>query len=86
MAADPIAHQIQLACDDLYCAPLDPVAQANARDLLLRSTPVPDERDVARRIRIACDELHDNPADVDARRTLLALLRPTVDWGAPVRT
>lgn len=84
--ADELAHQIQLACDDLYCAPLDPVAQANARDVLLRSTPPADERDLARRIRIACDELHDDPTDVDARWTLLALLgRPMVGSGLSVR-
>ncbi len=34
-------------------------------------------RDIARRIRIACDELHDDPTNLDARRILLALLRPT---------
>ncbi|WP_099020920.1 hypothetical protein [Mycolicibacterium palauense] len=75
--ADALSHQIQEACDDLYCSPLDPVAQANARDLLRRSTPAMDERTLARRIRIACDELHDDPDDFDARHTLLALLDPT---------
>lgn len=75
---DRYAAQIQVACDDLYCAPLDLVAQANARDILLRSTPPAGERDIARRIRIACDELHDDPTNLDARRILLALLRPTV--------
>ncbi|GAT01227.1 hypothetical protein [Mycolicibacterium fortuitum] len=72
--ADRHSIQIQEACDDLYCAPLDPVAQANARDLLARLTPVEDERATRRRIRIACDELHDDPNDIDARRALLALL------------
>lgn len=72
--ADPHSRKIQEACDDLYCAPMDPVAQANARDVLLQATPPMDERDHARRIRIACDELHDDPADLDARRALLALL------------
>jgi hypothetical protein len=75
--ADPDITEIQLACDDLYCAPLNPVAQANVRDLLLRSTPAADDRAQARRIRIACDELHDDPTDLDARRTLLSLLDPT---------
>lgn len=84
--ADLDRTHIQLACDDLYCAPLDPVAQANARDVLLRLTPPADERDIARRIRIACDELHDDPTDVDARWTLLVLLgRPVVGSGATVR-
>lgn len=78
-----LAHQIKIACDDLYCAPLDPVAQANARDVLLRAMPALDEGTHARRIRIACDELHDDPDDVDARRTLLALLDPAA---AAVRT
>ncbi|MFN6548578.1 hypothetical protein [Mycolicibacterium nivoides] len=72
--AETLAHQIQTACDDLYCAPLDPVAQANARDLLARLTPAADDRATRRRIRIACDELHDDPNDIDARRALLALL------------
>lgn len=72
--ADTLAHQIQEACDDLYCTPLDPVIQANARDLLARLTPAEDERATRRRIRIACDELHDDPNDLDARRALLALL------------
>lgn len=72
--ADPHIKQIQEVCDDLYCAPLDPVAQANARHVLLEATPPPDERSRARRIKIACDELHDDPTDLDARRTLLALL------------
>ncbi|MBY0285648.1 MAG: hypothetical protein K2X52_00635 [Mycobacteriaceae bacterium] len=74
--ADPHSKQIQEACDDLYCAPLDPVTQTNTRDVLLRTMPALDERTHARRIRIACDELHDDPDDVDARRTLLALLDP----------
>lgn len=74
--ADPHSKQIQEACDDLYCAPLDPVARANARDVLLRTMPALDERAHARRIRIACDELHDDPSDLDARRALLALLDP----------
>lgn len=72
--ADRHSIQIQEACDDLYCAPLDPVAQANARDLLARLTPAEGERATRRRIRIACDELHDDPNDLDARRALLALL------------
>lgn len=84
--ADALTHQIQLACDDLYCAPLDPVVQANVRDILLRLTPPANDREIARRIRIACDELHDDPTDIDARRTLLALLTPTVDAGTPVRS
>lgn len=50
--ADALAHEIQLACDDLYCAPLDPVVQANVRDILLRLTPPANDRDIARRIRI----------------------------------
>ncbi|CAN5517877.1 hypothetical protein BH09ACT8_BH09ACT8_53150 [soil metagenome] len=74
--ADPHSKQIQEACDDLYCAPLDPVAQANARDVLLHTMPAHDERTHARRIRIACDELHDDPDDINARRALLALLDP----------
>ena len=41
---DTLSHQIQEACDDLYCSPLDPVAQANVRDLLQQSTPALDER------------------------------------------
>lgn len=76
MPADALARQIKIACDDLYCAPLDPVAQANARDVLLRTMPTLDEGTHARRIRIACDELHDDPDDIDARRALLALLDP----------
>lgn len=83
--ADPPSTQIQVACDDLYCAPLDPVVQANVRDTLLRLTPPANVRDIARRIRIACDELHDDPTDLDARRTLLALLAPRVDAGTPER-
>lgn len=75
--ADPQIEQIQEACDDLYCAPLDPVAQANAREVLLQATPPHDERTRARRIKVACDELHDDPADLDARRALLALLEPS---------
>jgi len=75
--ADTRSRQIQEACDDLYCSPLDPVAQANARDVLRQSTPAMDERTLARRIRIACDELHDDPNDLDARQTLLALIDPT---------
>lgn len=75
--AETLAHQIKVACDDLYCAPLDPVAQANVRDVLLQATPPLDERTHARRIKIACDELHDDPTDLDARRTLLALLGPS---------
>lgn len=68
-------RQLQLACDDLYCAPLDREAQEQVRDLLLRSTPSLDEvRLRARRIKVACDELHDDPADLDARYTLLTLL------------
>lgn len=74
---DTLSHQIQEACDDLYCSPLDPVAQANARDLLRQSTPALDERNLTRRIRIACDELHDDPNDLDARHALLALIDPT---------
>lgn len=74
---DTLSHQIQEACDDLYCSPLDPVAQANARDLLRQSTPALDERALSRRIRIACDELHDDPNDLDARHALLALIDPT---------
>ncbi|KAA1250195.1 hypothetical protein F0Q45_10965 [Mycobacterium simiae] len=84
--ADAVSHQIQVACDDLYCTPLDPVAQANAGDLLLRLTPAADERDIARRIRIACDELHDDPADLDARRKLLALLNPAAAFRSDVIT
>lgn len=84
--ADPHTTQIQVACDDLYCAPLDPVVQANVRDILLSLTPPANDRDIARRIRVACDELHDDPTDIDARRTLLALLTPTVDVGTPVRS
>ncbi len=72
--ADPHIRQIQEACDDLYCAPLDPVAQAAARHILLQAIPPLDERTHARRIKIACDELHDDPSDLDARRALLALL------------
>lgn len=75
--ADTLSHQIREACDDLYCSPLDPVAQANARDLLRQSTPALDERTLARRIRIACDELHDDPNDLDARHALQALIDPT---------
>ncbi|QIV79622.1 hypothetical protein [Mycolicibacterium frederiksbergense] len=71
---DALTHQIKVACDDLYCAPLDPVAQTNVRHVLLQATPPLDERAHARRIKIACDELHDDPTDLDARRTLLALL------------
>ena len=74
---DTLSHQIQEACDDLYCSPPDPVAQANVRDLLQQSTPALDERTLARRIRIACDELHDDPNDLDARHALLALIDPT---------
>ena len=74
---DTLSHQIPEACDDLYCSPLDPVAQANARDLLRQSTPALDERTLSRRIRIACDELHDDPNDLDARHALLALIDPT---------
>ena len=74
---DTLSHQIQEACDDLYCSPLDPVAQANVRDLLQQSTPALDERTLARRIRIACDEPHDDPNDLDARHALLALIDPT---------
>ncbi len=75
--ADTLANQIKVACDDLYCAPLDPVAQANARHVLLQATPPLDERTHARRIRVACDELHDDPADLDARRALLNLMGPS---------
>lgn len=76
--SDPHTTQIKVACDDLYCSPLDPVAQANARDLLRQSTPALDERNLTRRIRIACDELHDDPPnDLDARHALLALIDPT---------
>lgn len=75
--SDPHTTQIKVACDDLYCSPLDPVAQANARDLLRQSTPALDERTLSRRIRIACDELHDDPNDLDARHALLALIDPT---------
>ena len=71
---DTLSHQIQEACDDLYCSPLDPVAQANVRDLLQQSTPALDERTLARRIRIACDELHDDPFDMNARAALLKLI------------
>jgi hypothetical protein len=73
--ADAFSRQIQETCDNLFCAPLDPAAQALTRDLLLRLTPAADDRSRARRIRIACDELHDDPADLDARQTLLSLLR-----------
>jgi hypothetical protein len=83
--ATPLSRQIQLACDDLYCAPLDPVVQANVRYLLLRSTPAADGRAQARRIRIACDELHDDPTDLDARRTLLNLLDPSSTSAPPFR-
>ncbi|MBY0285538.1 MAG: hypothetical protein K2X52_00075 [Mycobacteriaceae bacterium] len=70
-----VLWQLQVACDDLYCAPLDREAQEQVRDLLLRSTPSLHEvRLRARRIRVACDELHDDPDDLDARYTLLRLL------------
>ena len=49
---DTLSHQIQEACDDLYCSPLDPVAQANVRDLLQQSTPALDERTLAARPRV----------------------------------
>lgn len=74
--SDPHTTQIKVACDDLYCSPLDPVAQANVRDLLRQSTPALDERNLTRRIRIACDELHDDPNNLDARHALLALIDP----------
>lgn len=68
-------RQLQEACDDLYCAPLDRQAQEQVRDLLLRTTPSLHEvRLRARRIKVACDELHDDPDDLDARYTLLSLL------------
>ncbi|AQA06891.1 hypothetical protein ACORG1_33450 (plasmid) [Mycobacterium sp. TJFP1] len=70
-----VLRQLQVACDDLYCTPLDPEAQEQVRDLLLRSTPsLHEHRLRARRIKVACDELHDDPADLDARYTLLSLL------------
>lgn len=75
--ADPHTTRIQMACDDLYCAPLDPVAQASVRDILRQSAPQVDARVLARQIRIACDELHDDPDDLDARLALLALIDPT---------
>lgn len=72
---DPHHVAIQLACDDLYCAPLDPATQAQAREVLLQSTPPAGEPQTrTRRIRIACDELHDDPTDLDARYALLDLL------------
>lgn len=70
-----VLRQLQEACDDLYCAPLDREAQEQVRDLLLRTTPSLHEvRLRARRIKVACDELHDDPDDLDARYTLLSLL------------
>jgi hypothetical protein len=68
-------RQLQVACDDLYCTPLDREAQEHVRELLLRSTAsLQEARARARRIKIACDELHDDPADLDAQFTLLSLL------------
>jgi hypothetical protein len=70
-----VLRQLQVACDDLYCAPLDREAQEQVRNLLLRTTPSLHEvRLRARRIKVACDELHDDPDDLDARYTLLSLL------------
>ncbi|EHB48628.1 terminal deoxycytidyl transferase [Mycolicibacterium rhodesiae JS60] len=70
-----VLRQLQVACDDLYCAPLDREAQEQVRELLLRSTPSLRElRARARRIKVACDELHDDPTDLDAQFTLLSLL------------
>lgn len=72
---DGTLRQLQVACDDLYCAPLDHEAQEHVRDLLLRTSPSLRElRLRARRIKIACDELHDDPNDLDAQYTLLSLL------------
>lgn len=73
--SDGSLRQLQEACDDLYCAPLDHEAQEQVRDLLLRTTPsLREVRLRARRIKVACDELHDDPDDLDARYTLLSLL------------
>jgi hypothetical protein len=70
-----VLRQLQMACDDLYCKPLDPEAQEHVRELLLRSTPALRELRVhARHIKVACDELHDDPTNLDAQHTLLSLL------------
>lgn len=66
-------RQIQLACDDLYCSPLDHTMQARAR-ALLQALADGSPRAYARRIRIACDELHDDPTNTDAQYALLLLL------------
>ncbi|BBN50850.1 hypothetical protein [Mycobacterium avium] len=76
MASD-FATQVKLACDDLYCDPLDHTARTRVRELL--STDAGDDpqvltRSYVRRIRIACDELHDCPTDVDAQLALLHLV------------
>jgi hypothetical protein len=70
-----VLRQLQVACDDLYCTPLDREAQEHVRELLLRSTPsLREVRARTRRIKVACDELHDDPTDLDAQFTLLSLL------------
>jgi hypothetical protein len=74
-SADAISREVQVACDDLFCAPLDCGAQTRLRDLLLRITPAAQEaRTRARRIKIACEELHDDPTDLDARLAVLSVL------------
>jgi hypothetical protein len=75
--ASDFAIQVKLACDDLYCDPLDHDARTRVRELLsaeAEDDPQVLTRSYIRRIRIACDELHDCPTDVDAQQALLHLV------------
>lgn len=68
------ATQVQIACDDLYCDPLNESAKARLKDLLLGGAhPLMTAENYRRRLRIACDELHDDPSDADAQYALLLL-------------
>lgn len=70
-----LSQALQEACDDLYCAPLDVVAQANVRGLLVQTVASTDEREFAREVRMAVIALRHNP-DINVWRVLLALLDP----------
>jgi len=72
-----LSQALQAACDDLYCAPLDLVAQANVRGLLLQTVASTDEREFAREVRMALIALRRNP-DINVWRALVALLDPAV--------
>lgn len=76
MAANSV-RQVRVACDELYCDPLDEAARAHVRNLLggqAGGTTSMSPEEYCRQVRIACDDLYDEPNDATALRALRALV------------